>query len=118
MAYPEIDALIARVGRQVALEILLEGRVFGAAEALAKGLVSRVVPNGNVLEEAFATAGRIAAGAPLVNRWHKKFARRLMDSTPLSPAERDEPYETFDTEDFRDGYQAFLAKKTPRFKGK
>jgi enoyl-CoA hydratase/carnithine racemase len=118
MAYPEIGALIARVGRQVALEILLEGRVFGAAEALAKGLVSRVVPDGKVLEEVFATANRIATGAPLVNRWHKKFARRLMDSTPLSPAERDEPYETFDTEDFRGGYQAFLAKKTPRFKGK
>jgi enoyl-CoA hydratase/carnithine racemase len=118
MAYPEIGALIARVGREGALEILLEGRVFGAAEALAKGLVSRVVPDGKVLDEAFAAAGRIAAGAPLVNRWHKKFARRLMDPAPLSAAERDEPYETFNTEDFREGYRAFLDKKTPEFRGK
>lgn len=118
MAYPEIGALIARVGRQVALEILLEGRIFGAAEALAKGLVSRIVPDDQVLKEAFATANRVAAGAPLVNRWHKKFARRLMDPKPLSAAERDEPYETFDTDDFRVGYQAFLAKTTPVFRGK
>ncbi|HXE17905.1 MAG TPA: enoyl-CoA hydratase-related protein [Stellaceae bacterium] len=118
MAYPEIGALIARVGRQVALEILLEARVFDAAEALAKGLVTRVVPDAKVLDEAFAAANRIAAGAPLVNRWHKKFARRLMDSAPLSEAERDEPYQTFDTEDFRAGYRAFLDKKTPSFNGK
>jgi len=118
MAYPEIGALIARVGRQTALEILLEGRVFDAAEALAKGLVSRVVPDEKVLDEAFATANRIAAGAPLVNRWHKKFARRLMDAAPLTQAERDEPYQTFDTDDFRAGYRAFLDKKTPQFKGR
>jgi enoyl-CoA hydratase len=118
MAYPEIGALVARVGRQVALEILLEGRVFGAAEAKEKGLVSRIVPDGKVLDEAYETANRIAAGAPLVNRWHKKFSRRLADPAPLSPAELDEPYQTFDTEDFREGYQAFLAKRTPEFKGK
>ena len=118
MAYPEIGALIARVGREVALEILLEGRVFDAAEAKEKGLVSRIVPDDKVLEEAFAAANRIAAGAPLVNRWHKKFARRLMDPTPLSAVEREEPYETFDTDDFRAGYRAFLDKTPPTFQGK
>ena len=92
--------------------------MFDAAEAKEKGLVSRIVPDDKVLEEAFAAANRIAAGAPLVNRWHKKFARRLMDPAPLSAAERDEPYETFDTEDFREGYRAFLDKKTPKFRGK
>ncbi len=118
MGYPEISALIRLVGRQVALEILLEGRVFGALEAKEKGLVSRVVPDGQVSEEAYATARRIAAGAPLVNRWHKKFARRLEDPRPLDPAEFDEPYETFDTEDFRIGYQSFLRKETPAFRGR
>jgi enoyl-CoA hydratase len=118
MGYPEIAALIKRVGRQTALEILLEGRVFGAAEAKEKGLVSRIVPDAEVEAEAYATAGRIAAGAPLVNRWHKKFARRLEDPRPLTAAEFEEPYETFDTEDFREGYQSFLAKGKPRFRGR
>jgi enoyl-CoA hydratase len=118
MGYPEIAALIKLVGRQTALEILLEGRVFGAVEAKEKGLVSRIVPDAEVEAEAYATARRIAAGAPLVNRWHKKFARRLEDSRPLTAAEADEPYETFDTEDFREGYQSFLAKGKPRFRGR
>ena len=118
MGYPEIAALIGLVGRQTALEILLEGRVFGAAEAKEKGLVSRVVADAAVAAEAYATAGRIAAGAPLVNRWHKKFARRLDDPRPLDPAEFDEPYETFDTEDFRQGYRSFLRKEAPSFRGR
>jgi enoyl-CoA hydratase len=118
MGYPEIAALIELVGRQTALEILLEGRVFGAAEAKEKGLVSRVVPDAEVSNEAYATARRVAAGAPLVNRWHKKFARRLAVARPLDPEEFDEPYRTFDTEDFRQGYQSFLRKEVPRFRGR
>jgi len=117
MGYPEIGALIALVGRSVALEILLEGRFCGAAEALAKGLVTRVVPDDKVEEEAYAAARRIASGAPLVNRWHKKFARRVLDPRPLTPEESDEPYATFDTEDFRNGFRSFLAKRTPMFEG-
>jgi enoyl-CoA hydratase len=118
MAYPEIGALIELVGRSSALEILLEGRVFGAAEAKAIGLVTRVVADGQVTEEAMATARRIADGAPLVNRWHKKFARRLRDPKPLTAAEQAEPYETFDTDDYRAGFEAFLAKQKVAFKGK
>src|SRR5262249_4129288 len=118
MGYPEISALIARVGRAVALEILLEGRVFGAAEALAKGLVTRVMPDDKVAEEAYAAAGRIAAGAPLVNRWHKKFARRVLDPRTLTPEEFDEPYQTFDTADFQNGFRSFLAKRAPVFEGR
>jgi len=118
MGYPEISALIARVGREVALEILLEGRVFGAVEAQAKGLVTRVVPDDKVEEEAYAAARRIASGAPLVNRWHKKFARRVLDPRPLSPEEFDEPYATFDTADFQNGFRSFLAKRTPVFSGR
>ena len=117
MAYGEIGALISLAGRATAMEILLEGRVFGAQEAKEKGLVTRVVPDYKVEEESLMSARRIAEGAPLVARWHKKFARRLADPTPLTDAEYDEGFACFGTEDFRIGYKAFLAKKTPDFKG-
>ncbi len=118
VAYAEMDALIDLVGRATALEILLEGRVFGAAEAKHKGLVTRVVADEKVEEESLATARRIAAGAPLVARWHKKFARRLADPRPLTESERDEGYACFDTEDYRTGFSAFLAKQKPHFSGR
>ena len=118
MAYAEMAPLVRLVGRSVALEILLEGRVFDAAEAKDKGLVTRVVPDDRVAAEARATAERIAEGAPLVARWHKKFAKRLAEGGPLTPQEIDECFECFDTEDFRIGYSAFLAKKKPEFVGR
>ncbi|MGE5141866.1 MAG: enoyl-CoA hydratase/isomerase family protein [Acidobacteriota bacterium] len=118
MAYAEMAPLVRLVGAPIALEILLEGRIFDAAEALSKGVVSRVVPDAEVAKEAQATAERIAEGAPLVARWHKKFARRLAEPRPLTAAEIDECFESFDTEDFRIGYAAFLAKKKPAFVGR
>ncbi len=118
MAYPEIEGLLALVGRAVTLEILLEGRVFGAAEAKEKGLVTRVVPDAKVESEAMATAQRIAEGAPLVARWHKKFVNRLARPEPLSAAELDEGYACYATEDFQIGYRSFLEKKPPLFKGR
>jgi enoyl-CoA hydratase/carnithine racemase len=118
MAYPEMAPLVRLAGPDVALEILLEGRIFNAAEAFTKRLVTRVVPDDQVAAEARATASRIAEGAPLVARWHKKFARRLADATPISEAEYDECFDCFDTEDFRIGYAAFLAKQKPGFIGK
>jgi enoyl-CoA hydratase len=118
MAYDEMKPLVDLVGRTVALEILLEGRIMDAAEALAKGLVTRVVPDEQVAVQALASAQRIAEGAPLVARWHKRFAKRLADPSPLSESERDECFDCFDTEDFRTGYAAFVAKKTPRFEGR
>ena len=118
MAYAEIGSLIALAGEANALEILLEGRVFDAAEAKDKGLVTRVVADDQVEAEAQATARRIADGAPLVARWHKKFARRLRDAKPLTEAEYLEGFDCFGTEDFQIGYKAFLAKAKPEFKAK
>jgi len=117
VAYDEMAGLMALAGRAVTLEILLEGRVFGADEAFSKGLVNRVVPDDKVEEETYATARRIAEGAPLVARWHKKFALRLADPRPLAEDELDESYACFDTEDFREGAAAFVAKRKPQFKG-
>jgi enoyl-CoA hydratase/carnithine racemase len=118
MAYGELMGLLALVGRAVALEILLEGRVFDADEAYRKGLVTRVVPNDKVEEEAYATARRIAEGAPLVNHWHKQFIYRLAVAAELTPQEWDEGFECFDTDDYREGVAAFLAKRKPDFRGR
>ena len=118
MAYAEMAPLVRLVGRAVALEILLEGRIFDATEAKEMGLVSRVVADDQVTTEAKAAAQRIAEGAPLVARWHKKFARRLAEGRPLTAQELDECFDCFDTEDFRIGYSAFLAKKKPGFVGR
>lgn len=118
MAYQEMGALVDLVGKAAALEIVLEGRVFGAEEARDKGLVNRIVADHAVETEALATAERIAAGAPLVARWHKKFVSRLLDPRPLSEAELDEGFACFGTDDFQIGYKAFLAKEKPDFKGR
>ncbi len=114
----EMRALHTLVGKTVTMEILLEGRVFDAAEAKEKGLVTRVVPDEDVEREAYATARRVADGAPLVARWHKRFMRLLEENRPLTPAERDEAYACYGTADFNIGYKAFLAKQTPRFEGR
>lgn len=118
IAYPELKGLLALVGRAVALEILLEGRIMSADEAYVKGLVTRVVSDDKVEEESYAAARRIADGAPLVNRWHKRFIRRIESGEALTAADVRENYACYDTEDFRAGVAAFLAKKKPEFKGR
>ncbi len=118
MAYQEMAAIAALIGMPATLALLLEGRIVDAQEALRLGLVNRVVADDAVAQEARDTARRIAEGAPLVARWHKKFARRLQDPTPVSDAENQESFACFDTEDFRRGYAAFLAKQPPEFVGR
>lgn len=119
IAYDELAALLPLVGRAVALEILLEGRVWNAHEALAKRLLTRVVPDRAVEVETSATARRIADGAPLVARWHKQFIRRLAPTpTPLDDAEIEANFEYFATEDYRIGFDAFMNKRKPVFVGR
>lgn len=117
-AYDELEGMMAVIGRAASLELLLEGRIWNAREAYEKGLVNRVLGDAEAAAEAYATARRIADGAPLAARWHKKFARRLADPRPLSAEEFDESYACFDTEDFREGVAAFLAKRKPMFTGR
>ena len=108
LAYGELAGLLALAGRAVAAEILLEGRVWNADEALAKGLLSRVVPDDEAEAETYATA-----------RWHKQYIRRLMpQGAPLTQAEIDANFEYFETEDYRIGYDAFINKQKPKFKGR
>lgn len=117
--HAELNCLLALAGPAVALELLLEGRILGAAEAYAKGLVTRVVADAELETEAYASARRIAAGAPLVARWHKRLVRRLTPQPPpLTAAEVADNLAYLSTEDYRIGMEAFAAKRTPQFRGR
>lgn len=119
MAHSELVGLLALAGPAVALEILLEGRILSAREAYEKGLLTRVVPDDQVESEALATARRIAAGAPLVARWHKKLVRRLIPAAqPLNEVEIRENFAYLETEDYREGLAAFREKRKPDFLGR
>ena len=119
IAYDELAALLPVAGRAVLRELLLEGRVWDAREAWEKKLLTRVVDDARLEAEAYAAARRIAQGAPLVARWHKQMMRRLTPQAPaLTAAEIDANFDYFDTEDYRIGYDAFMAKRKPNFTGK
>ena len=117
MAYAELGALLSVVTAPVAKEILFSGELFGAERAADMGLVNRVVADDRVEQEAYGLAQRVAEGAPLVNRWHKKFIRRLADPAPLTDEDVQEGYEAFGTQDFQRGHRAFLDKADPEFEG-
>lgn len=117
--YPgEMEGLLRLAGPAVIKEILLEGRILNAGEAYAKGLLTRVVTDAQVEDEAYATARRICAGAPLVAGWHKQWIRRLLDGRPLSDEEKAASFAFLDTEDYKEGLAAFLEKRKPVFKAR
>jgi enoyl-CoA hydratase/carnithine racemase len=116
LAHAELTAMLGLVSRAVALEILLEGRVFGADEAYAKGLLTRIVPDDKIEEEAYAAAERIAAGSPMSARANKRWIKRLAPvQQGLTEAEIREHFTYFDSADYKEGVRAFLAKTKPRF---
>ncbi len=117
--YPgEMEGLLRLAGPAVIKEILLEGRILNAREAYEKGLLTRVVGDEQVEDEAYATARRICSGAPLVAGWHKQWIRRLLDGQPLSEQERADSFAFLDTEDYKEGLSAFLEKRKPVFKAR
>ncbi|TEA79743.1 enoyl-CoA hydratase/isomerase family protein [Allopusillimonas ginsengisoli] len=118
MAPDEMRGLLALAGRAVTLEILLEGRVFGAAEAQAKGLLTRIVPDSDVAADVMRAARRIERGAPLAARINKLTAARLCATPdPLTETERKAFFGYAESRDHREGVAAFLAGRVPVFTG-
>lgn len=117
--YPgEMESLLKLAGTAVLKEILLEGRILNASEAYEKGLATRVVPDSQVVDEAYASARRICAGAPLVAGWHKQWIRRLQSGIPINDQEKAASFAFLDTEDYREGLAAFFEKRKPAFKAR
>jgi enoyl-CoA hydratase len=108
------------VGPGHARDLLLTGRVVGAEEALRLGLVSRVVPRDSFLDEVLATAGEIAATAPIPSRLttvalrdggHADFEAAVQWEALAQPV-------TLATADLQEGIAAAREKRAPRFTGR
>jgi len=111
--------LPAIVGSAWAAELMYTGDVVDAVEAERIGLVSAVVPHDRLLEEAGALARRIAANAPLAVRAMKDGLRRAgADLETIGAWVSATHRALFLTDDHREGAQAFLEKREPRFTGR
>ncbi len=119
LAFGETEIIVRIFGFPVAAELLLEGRILTAEDALARGVITRLVPAENLDEEVRTTAARITAGSPYATRRMKEqFTRLLSDSSPVSKAERNSFYDFAETYDYNEGYRAFLGKRKPKFLGR
>ncbi len=106
------------VGKSKAMEMCLTGRTMDAQEAERSGLVSRVVPLADLLNEALSTAAKIAGLSLPIAMMAKESVNRAYETT-LSEGIRFERrlfYSTFATEDQKEGMAAFVDKRKPDFK--
>jgi enoyl-CoA hydratase/carnithine racemase len=115
-----LSRLASLVGREKAAELLYTGDVIDAQEALRIGLVSRVVPDAQLMETAVGLAARIAANPPLAVRRLKAGLREALDPDWRALGEwvSRSLAELFQTEDHREGVKSFLEKRAPRYVGR
>lgn len=107
------------IGFSKAAELSLTGDTIDAAEALACGLVSKVVPDAELMDAARALAGKIAANPPFAVRMAKRLlweARRSDLDTVLEMSAAMQAV-AHATQDHNEAVDAFLEKRTPVFKG-
>jgi enoyl-CoA hydratase len=112
--------LTRAVGKATAMDVVLSGRLLSADEALAAGLVARVVAQEAWLEEAKRVAREIASKGPVATRLAKEAVDRAYESTLQLGLEyeRRALYLSFASEDAKEGLTAFTEKRKPDFKGK
>jgi enoyl-CoA hydratase len=108
------------VGERRAKEIILTGKPFGAEEALAWGILNKLCEPEALMAEALATAGVIAANAPLSVRQAKKSIVHgaQMDLRTAFRFEIEAYNRLVPTEDRREGIRAFNEKRKPQFRGR
>ncbi|MFI1888640.1 crotonase/enoyl-CoA hydratase family protein [Streptomyces jumonjinensis] len=117
-----IGGSTVRLQRQIprthALEMLLTGRPYTAAEALRIGLIGHVVPDGAALEQALSLAERINACGPLAVEAVKAsvYETAAMTEAEGLAAELVRGWPVFDTEDAREGARAFAEKRDPVYR--
>jgi enoyl-CoA hydratase len=108
------------VGKSKAMEMCLTGRMMDADEAERAGLVSRIVPGDDLVDEAMKTAAKIAGMSLPVTMMIKEAVNRSYEAT-LSEGVRFERVvfqATYGTEDQSEGMAAFIEKRKPIFKNR
>lgn len=112
--------LTRAVGKALAMEMVLTGRLLTAEEALQAGLINKIVPVPLYLQEAIKMAATIASMSPLAVRMAKEAVLKSFDTTLDEGLqfERKNFYLLFAAEDQKEGMQAFVEKRKPVFKGR
>jgi enoyl-CoA hydratase/carnithine racemase len=115
MAPAELEIVAAVVGATALRELLIEARVLDAHEALARGLVTRVVTDAQVPAHAQDSAERIARLSPQALRLNKRALREFALPGLSSAAQRAAHYAYAPTAEHREGLRAFNDKRSPSF---
>jgi enoyl-CoA hydratase len=106
------------VGPAKAKELLFTGKIVKADEALRIGLVNQVVADGESLNEALKLANKLSKGAGVAIGFDKFLVNRGIELELVDALEMEMQYveKVFETEDFREGLDAFINKREPVFK--